>query len=472
MLHKLRPLIVLLVIAGIAGGAYWYFTQNPDKLTEVKLRLGLITPAEATGVYIVSGYIESDEVTVAPEVKGRIMAILADEGDYVEAGQTVASFDTALLDAKIQMAEAKIETAKAKLAKVEAGVRAEDIAIAEAGVAVAQANAQAANTQLQDAITLRDNPQELDMQIDAARTTLELAGLQIAANVPIKDASETMWNLGKQQWEDVQENKKKCKTHPLTGEKFCITIEFKEGLKQDLGVGWNLAGADMWQAWVGVNSAVAQQADAETQLNDLLRLRNDPQVAQVRVAQADAAYQAALAEVDVAGAQLNILETGPRSEQISVAEAQVIQTEANLESLQLEREKSTLTAPMSGWVVKRVAHQGEMAQPGVSLLQVANLTDLTLTVYVSEPDVGLVSVGQDVKVFVDTFPGEPFIGQITYISNKAEFTPKNVQTKEERVNTVFAVKIKLKNSEQRLKPGMPADAIIAEVGEPASEVQR
>ena len=461
MLHKLRPLIVLLVIAGIAGGAYWYFTQNPDKLTEVKLRLGLITPAEAAGVYSVSGYIEADEVTVAPEIKGRITAVLADEGDFVEAGQTVATLDTALLDAKIQQAEAKIETAKAQLARVEAGVRAEDIAIAEAAVVLTQANAEAANTQLQDAITLRDNPQELDMQIDAARTALELSDLQIDANIPIKDASETMWNLGKQQWEDVQENKEKCKTHPLTGEKFCITIEFKEGLKQDLGVGWNLAGADMWQAWVGVNSAIAQQADAETRLNDLLRLRNDPQAAQVRVAQADAAYQAAIAEVDVAQAQLDILETGPRSEQISVAEAQVMQAEANLASLQLEREKSTLAAPMSGQVVKRIAHQGEMALPGVSLLQLANLTDLTLTVYVPEPDVGLVSVGQEVSVFVDTFPGEPFTGQVTYISDKAEFTPKNVQTKEERVNTVFAVKIKLQNHEQRLKPGMPADAVIS-----------
>ena len=75
-------------------------------------------------------------------------------------------------------------------------------------------------------------------------------------------------------------------------------------------------------------------------------------------------------------------------------------------------------------------------------------------------------------VFVDSFPDEPFTGQITTISDKAEFTPKNVQTKEERVNTVFAVKIKLQNTDRRLKPSMPADAIIVEAGQPASEVQR
>jgi HlyD family secretion protein len=98
--------------------------------------------------------------------------------------------------------------------------------------------------------------------------------------------------------------------------------------------------------------------------------------------------------------------------------------------------------------------------PGVALLTLADLSDVTLTVYVPEPDIDTISVGQNVNVFVDTFPGEPFTGHITFINSEAEFTPKNVQTKEERINTVFAVKIKLDNEDQRLKPGMPADAVL------------
>ena len=78
---------------------------------------------------------------------------------------------------------------------------------------------------------------------------------------------------------------------------------------------------------------------------------------------------------------------------------------------------------------------------------------------------GKLSLGQEVDVFVDSFPGEAFTGNITHISDRAEFTPKNVQTKEERVNTVFAVKIKLDNPDQKLKPGMPADAILSQ-GQP------
>jgi multidrug efflux pump subunit AcrA (membrane-fusion protein) len=274
-------------------------------------------------------------------VRGRISTLLVDEGDFVEAGQTVALLDTALLDAQLKQAEAKVQTAQAQLAESEGRGRPEEIARAEAAVAVAEANAEAARTRWQDTITLRDNPQELDMQIDAARTSLELAELQIEANIPLKDASETMWELGKQKWEDVYETKRGCFVNPATGDKTCKEFELPEGMKQDAGIAWNYAGAEMWSAWVDLNSSMAQRVDAEKRLDDLLVLRNDPQSAQVKVAQAEAAYQTALAEVNVAQAQLGVLEAGTREEQIKVAESQVIQTEAALAALETQRRKAT-----------------------------------------------------------------------------------------------------------------------------------
>ncbi len=461
MKQRIIPVLIILLIIGAVGGGAWYFRQNPDRLTQLQLRLGLISPEEASGIYAVSGYIEADEVQVAAETRGRIARLMVDEGDYVQAGQRLVELDTALLETQTVQARAKIDTARAQLAKVEAGARAEEIAKAEAAVAVAQAKAEAARVQWQDAITLRDNPQELNMQIDAARTTLQLAELRINSAIPAKDASETMWDLRRQQWTYAQEEHHKCRTNPFTGAKMCVTINLDEGTKQNFGVAWNFAGADMWEAWVDLNTAIAARDDAQTTLADLLRLRDDPQEAQIKVAQANAAYQTALAEVEVAKAKLAQLEAGPRAEQVAVAEAQLKQAEANLAALQVQWNKSALSAPMSGWVVERVAHEGEMAQPGAPLLTLANLDRLSLTVYVPAPDISLVAVGRQVEVFVDTFPGEPFTGQITFISDEAEFTPKNVQTKEERVNTVFAVKISLENKDQRLKPGMPADAVLS-----------
>jgi multidrug resistance efflux pump len=107
--------------------------------------------------------------------------------------------------------------------------------------------------------------------------------------------------------------------------------------------------------------------------------------------------------------------------------------------------------------VARSRHPGEVALPGNAILTVAGLSRLTLTVYVSAADYGRLREGQAVEVVVDSFPEQTFPGTIIRISDEAEFTPKNVQTREERVNLVYAIKIALPNESSQLKPGMPAD---------------
>lgn len=458
----IRLVLILLVAAAAAGGGYWSYSQNPDLLTQFQLQIGMVGEAQAGDVRTVSGYIEAEDIDVVGETWGRITRIAVDEGDFAQAGQVLFELDTGLLEANVRRAEANIATAKAQLARIKAGVRAEEIAKAEAAVAVAEAAAEAAYTQWQDASRLRDNPQELDMQIDAARTALELAELRIEYAVPLKDAGEVLWELGKQNWEFVRDPQRFCETHPLTGQEICRTFTFPGSYLQAASTTWNYAGADMWGAWVNLNGVVAAREDAETALNDLLRLRNYSQEAQIRVAQAEAAYNTALAEVEVAKAGLQILNAGPRAGQIAVAEAQVKQAQTSLRALSVQRNKYTLVAPLAGWVVEQPVHEGEMAVPGATLLTLADLTEVTVTVYVPEPDVDTVSIGQEVTIYVDAFPDTPFSGSISTISNQAEFTPKNIQTREERTTTVFAVKIRLKNEDQRLKPGMPVDAVLSE----------
>jgi multidrug resistance efflux pump len=104
-----------------------------------------------------------------------------------------------------------------------------------------------------------------------------------------------------------------------------------------------------------------------------------------------------------------------------------------------------------------MAHAGELAAPGAPLLRIANLDEVTLTIYMPEADLGQVSLGQSVEFTVDAYP-DSFSGVVAYIASGAEFIPKNVQTQEEQVHMVFAAKIKLENADHRLKPGMPADA--------------
>jgi len=116
-----------------------------------------------------------------------------------------------------------------------------------------------------------------------------------------------------------------------------------------------------------------------------------------------------------------------------------------------------ITSPINGTVLERLIEPGEIAAPGGTLLVVADLNALTLTVYVPEDQYGKISLGQNYPVSVDSFPGRTFGGKVVHIADQAEFTPRNVQTVEGRKTTVFAIKLNLAPSGGALKPGMPAD---------------
>ena len=119
----------------------------------------------------------------------------------------------------------------------------------------------------------------------------------------------------------------------------------------------------------------------------------------------------------------------------------------------------TLTAPIDGTVLERILHPSEVAAQGADLLTIANLDEVTLELYIPETRLGQVYLGQTVQVTVDSFPERTFTGHVRTIANQAEFTPRNVATKEERVNLVFAVRVTIPNPDGALKPGMPADAV-------------
>ncbi|HOO70185.1 MAG TPA: efflux RND transporter periplasmic adaptor subunit [Spirochaetota bacterium] len=123
-------------------------------------------------------------------------------------------------------------------------------------------------------------------------------------------------------------------------------------------------------------------------------------------------------------------------------------------------EQAVIISPISGTVLERNLETGELAFPGTPILTIADLTRPWIKIYVQEKRLGRVKLGQKALVSVDSFPDREFPGKVVSISNRAEFTPKTIQTREERVKLVFAVKIALENKDQSLKPGMPADAVI------------
>jgi len=109
---------------------------------------------------------------------------------------------------------------------------------------------------------------------------------------------------------------------------------------------------------------------------------------------------------------------------------------------------------------RKLAEAGELVGVGSGLYIVSDLSTVHLTIYVSETELGNVSIGQEAKVTIDSHDDRSFPGRVSYISQEAEFTPKNVQTKDERVKLVYGVKIDIPNPEGILKPGIPADAAL------------
>jgi HlyD family secretion protein len=438
-------LVFLLVLASLA--TWWYLTTSPQQATQLMTHLGLspdqvaqlvswAVPAgevKAAEVLSASGTIEGEEVSITAEVGGRIEALLADEGDEVEAGAVMVRLDEALLEAQGSLGQAALETAKAKLAQVQAGARSEEIAAAQAALAEAQAAQEGAYRAWQNTLEARDNPQQLETQISQARAEVELAKVQLDQARTALAEAEVMRDHY-QLFQASDEDK----------------TMYLASLKQ----------VEATQA--NVQAAEASLKGAQVQLEHLLAMKENPLVLNAQVNAARAEYQMAQAAVEMAQADLGALEAGPTREEVAVAQAEVAQAEAALGVLEVQLEKLTLRSPTEGLVTGRMVQVGEMAVPGTSLMTVADLDEVTLTVYIPEDEIGRVRVGQVVEVSVDSFPGKVFEGRVSYIASEAEFTPKNVQTKKERVNMVFAVKVKVPNPEHELKPGMPADAVIKE----------
>jgi len=148
--------------------------------------------------------------------------------------------------------------------------------------------------------------------------------------------------------------------------------------------------------------------------------------------------------------------------QKQVIESQVAQAEAALELAETQLGFTRIHAPLAGTVLRRDVERGETAFPGTALMTLSDLTVMKVKVYVPEPMLGRIRLGQPVSVVTDTYPGKPLAGVVETIADEAEFTPKNVQTRQERVRLVYAVKVRVPNPDGVLKSGMPVDATFVE----------
>lgn len=384
----------------------------------------------ATTTLETSGTIEAKQVALVVEVGGQISDLPVREGSTVKAGTVLAQLDPAFLDAQIVRAQAGLAAAKANLAQVQAGKRAEEIAQARAALERASAARDGAQQALKNLQALRDNPQELDAQIAETRAQLKAA----QANVT------------------QAENQIKAAQVAQTRYQGATSPEDRVQLQA--------ANAQVDIAQAGLQAAQAGRDGAQTALDLLLALRKNPIQLNTQIHAAEAGLAQASAAVELAQAYLDGMTASATKEQIAIADSQVQQAQAVLEQLQAQLEKMTFRAPINGVVTALPVHIGENVQPGSKVATLADLDTVDLRVYVPEPEIGHVKVGQRVTVRVDSLPGQTLEGRVTFIALQPEFTPNGTQTQAERTKTVFMVKVRIANSDHALKPGMPADAVI------------
>jgi HlyD family secretion protein len=180
---------------------------------------------------------------------------------------------------------------------------------------------------------------------------------------------------------------------------------------------------------------------------------------------AGTALQVAQSQADQAAEQLKLVRSGPRAERIQAQAAAVEQARATLNGQLAALDLMTISAPFDGIVTVRHREPGETVGAGAPVVTLMNPGDRWVRIYVPENRVGRVSLGEAAIITADSFPGKSYRGKVTYIASQAEFTPKNVQTSEERVKLVYSIKVEITgDSAMELKPGMPADVQLTAEG--------
>jgi HlyD family secretion protein len=359
-----------------------------------------------------SGTIEAEEWPIVAEVGGLVTSVGVDEGDRVTRDQVLAKIDPRTFQNSAAEAKAALDQATARLEEAKAGSRHSSIQKGVAAVQQADANLQVAKARRQQAEAGISRAQEQLAQVEA------------------------QWK-GAQQTLTYQQNRLQE-----------ATALFEKGAisKKDLEAQQEVVS----QARTQVTQLAAQVASSKAQYES----------AQGEAAAAAAQTNTAEAQQAGALADLDLLQEGSTDHTIRALLAAQQQAAAKLDQANLQLEKAEIKAPADGILLRSSIMQGEVAKVGANLFTMMKADRLKLKVYIPEAQLNRVQIGQEVGIQVDAYPERTFVGTISHIAEKAEFTPKNVQTPDERTKLVFAVTIQITQNLDQIKPGMPADVLL------------
>lgn len=403
-----------------------------------------------------SGVVEAIEISVSPELGGRIADVMVQEGDPVQRGQPLFKFSNTLLEAQLDQAQAALEQAQANY-ELTASQPMEE----QRRVAVTAAES--------ELVAARQSLKSLQENADVARAQ---ASQSVAdAREVVRDAERRVANL--------ESRSKQTDINQAEANVVLLEKQLKDARK-DFEPYANKPEDNLVRATYLLKlSQVQEEYDqAVRHLNNLLGSANeidlakakaDLEMAHARLAESEREYKKLqsgpdpdkldLAETHLQSAEaaLALAQADTAQQQLDLAQTQVTSAQAALEVIQAQLDQLIVSSPVDGTVLTRIVEPGEVIQPGSTGLVIGQLDRLTVKVYIPEDRYGQIGLGDSAQVIADSFPGETFSAEVTRIAEQAEYTPRNVQTEEDRRTTVFSVELSLGNTSGKLKPGMPVD---------------
>jgi multidrug resistance efflux pump len=419
----------------------------PDSVEPAEVGSDSASPV-AAGPLRASGALQADEILVGGEVAGTVRWLGTDQGNEVAQGDELARLDTTLIDAQIQQAQAALQTAQAQLAKVKAGARPEEIAVADANVERAGQDVKSAEAAVEVAKGSVSSAQATlqGAQADLARLRAGANPQDIAsAQERVKTAEDRLSPLGKMR--DATGGSEEGGKVPAGSYEAARAVVAQAELTASIAE----LQAKILQAGARPQDIQAAQAAMEA-------AQAGVNAAQLRVTESEKRLEAARARVRQAQAQADLLRVGASAEQIALADAPVRSATAALRVLEIRRKQATLVAPGPGLVLERNVSVGEQVLPGAVLFRLGDVKELELTVYVPGVEIDRVRLGQPVKISVGAYPDRVFDGLVVYVSPQAEFSPDAMTSGSATSSEVYAITIRVPNSDRLLRPGMPAEA--------------
>jgi len=358
-----------------------------------------------TSSIAVSGNLELTQVDLSFKTAGRMTLLAVREGDLVKKGDLIAKLDSAQLDQQLLRDQAAVASAQSSLQQLRTSIEYQQATL-ESDISTRRAELAQAQAKL-DELMAGSRPQEIQQ-----------------AQSGVADAKA---------WNDQ------------------ARLDMERA--QTLFAREDISKSQFDQARAKLDSTAAQLKQAEEKL---ALVKEGPRAEEIAGARA----QVARAQAAVQTAEANRIEIRRKQQELAARQSEIERTRAQVGMTQTQIADATVVAPIDGVVLVKAAEAGEVIAAGSTIVSLGDLDHPWLRAYINETDLGRIKVGGKARLSTDSFPGKTYDGHISFIASEAEFTPKQIQTKEERVKLVYRIKIDVDNAQHELKNNMPVDAEI------------